>query len=85
MSLKWSWKDYWAWFDQIETSDGKAVAIRELNKDGWLGKLAPEIQVDVMEFAPDVIIDALAKFPNVFSNRALYLIIQKRNKRNKRR
>ena len=66
MSLRWSWKDYWEWFEQLQEDEIKVMAMVELLGDGWMKGLSPNTQIEVMKFAPREILDCLYQMPETF-------------------
>lgn len=83
-SLTWTWKDWWAWFAQIETSEGKVIAMRELYGDGWLKNLSAENQAEVMKDAPEEILKALKSLQHIFKYDAILLIQHELDKKYKK-
>ena len=64
-NLNWDWERFWGWFGNLST-EYKTYALKELNRDDWLAGLPSGVQVEVMQFAPEEIILAMPKFPNIF-------------------
>jgi len=83
-SLTWKWRDYWAWFNQIERSEDKAAAMKELIKDGWIKNLSAEIQAEVMQDAPLEILQAMKSLPNIFKTDAIMIIQHQLDKKYKK-
>lgn len=85
MALIWTWEEFWNWYRQLETDEERKFAMRELYGDGWLARLTPDVQSDVMLYAPMEILHSLQHFPNVFSDDTLELIQYKLRIRRKRK
>lgn len=51
MALTWTYKEFWSWFDQVDTVS-KKLALKELVKDGWLRNSSARVQWEVLKFAP---------------------------------
>ena len=51
MSLTWTYKDFWMWFEKLDTVS-KRMAWAELNRDKWLELQPYPIQLEVLEHAP---------------------------------
>jgi len=72
--MRWEWSDFWAWFEQIEGDEMKTAALWEINAGGWLSRLSPETQVDVMCHAPSEIINSLDAYPTIFTPKTIAMI-----------
>lgn len=78
MSLKWSWKDFWGWYEQLETDQERSVALHELIRDNWMPSLTPDTQAEVMLHAPENIIRVMKNFPHIFKLQTIEILARKR-------
>lgn len=65
-SITWTWKSFWDWYIQIEDEKNKSFVLAELTRDGWLERCSSNVQIEVMKYAPEEILNVLHKFPNIF-------------------
>ena len=78
MSLKWTWKDFWGWYEQLETDEERSVALNELIRENWMPSLTADTQAEVMLHAPENIIQVMPKFPHIFKMQAILILRRKR-------
>lgn len=85
MSLTWTWKDWWAWFRQIEEDADKTIAIQTLLGNGWMKALSAEAQAEVMLEAPMEVLKSLKHFPAVFKQDTVKILQHELDKKSRKR
>lgn len=83
-SISWTYKDFWTWFEQIEDDKIKTFALRELNDNGWLGRLSADQQAHIFKYAPEEILQSLKHFPQVIKSDTLLILDYERQKKLRR-
>jgi len=71
MSLRWTWRDYWEWYESLDTEEARFHALFELLKDGWMKSLPSQTQIEVLKSAPREILDYLYQMPEVFKSETI--------------
>lgn len=71
--MVWTWKNYWDWFITIPY-EYKVLNMQELNRDNWLSQLPANVQINVMENAPEEILHSLKYFPSIFKSETIEIL-----------
>ena len=63
-SISWTWKDFWNWYKSLDEEE-RFHAVYSLIEDGWMENLASEVQIEVIRYAPEEILNDLPLMPQV--------------------